>query len=276
MKSRSLVFASALLLLSFLAARPVNAQTQPTPPAPGSTTSGPGGSGTITVEKDIDLPVEQPAVSTEKPKPPAPPDPPPPSTTDQPPSIYGKDLQSENGTIFYVIDISGSMAWDHQPFAKPDGSTGNGCRLDRAKVELTKSVLSLPKTFKFNMLAFDCSVYFWQQSLVAADDANKNSAIGWINGLRPQGATGTGPAVVQALATGGSKLVVLLTDGGPNCGAGDGHGGHTCRQAHRTMIAAANSGHAVINVFGISASGDMKTFCMEVASDAGGSYIDVP
>jgi len=220
--------------------------------------------------------MEAPKVATPTPTPPTPPDPPTPVTNpQQPPTIYGKDLKSENGTVFYVIDISGSMGWDVGQYTTPDGKTATGCRLDRAKSELTKSVLSLPQNFKFNMLSYDCGTYPWMGSMVPADAGNKNAAVGWISQLQPQGATGTGPAGAAGLSDRQNKLMVLLTDGAPNCGAGDESGDQGCMDAHRAMIDQGNTQHAVINVFGIGATGDFKAFCMAVASDNAGSYTDV-
>ncbi|MEZ0228683.1 MAG: VWA domain-containing protein [Planctomycetota bacterium] len=237
-------------------------------PTTGGSPTGGAGANPPVIEKDIDLPVTAPELKV-PPTPPQPPEEPPVTPPGNPPTIYGQDLQSENGTIFYVIDISGSMYSSAGQYTTPDGSVATGSKMDRAKAELTKSVLSLPKNFKFNMLAFDCSVYPWKSSLQPADDPTKNQALAWISGLQPQGATGTGPAMAQALQEKGSKLFVLLTDGAPNCGA-SGNAGHLA------MINAANSSKATINTFGIGAYGIFKQFCIDIASQNGpGSYTDV-
>jgi hypothetical protein len=264
--TKSLSAALAAILLSGTMAF---AQTSGTP-AGGPTTGGaPAGGAPATkqIEKDIDLPVTQPELKV----PPAPPQPPenPPVQPPETPTIYGQDLQSENGTIFYVIDVSGSMASGTGQYTTPDGSTASGTKMDRAKSELTKSVLSLPKSFKFDMLAYDCSMYPWKGSLQPADDATKNAALAWIAQLRPLGATGTGPAMVMALQQKGCKLFVLLTDGAPNCGANSISG-------HLSMITSSNSQKATINTFGIGAYGIFKQFCIDIASQNGpGSYTDV-
>lgn len=218
----------------------------------------------------LDLPVDphQPIIT----KPPLPP-PPPPKPPEIPPSIYGKDLISENSTIFYVIDISGSMGWDMGQYTTPDGKTETGNRLDRAKAELIKSVISLPKNFKFNMLSYDCSVYPWLPELVIATDSNKQLALSWIRSLQPQGGTGSGPAVAVALNIKACKLYVLLTDGQPNCPWMEGE--PQCIPNHLKMIRENNSQKAIINVFGIGATGVCKQFCQDVASQSGGSYTDV-
>ncbi len=198
--------------------------------------------------------------------PPAPP-PPPIPTPANPPVIYGKDLRSQSGTIVYVLDLSGAMGW----------GGGAQTHLDQARDELEKSIDSLPVSFKFEVIAYDCSVYVWRNWLTDASAANKQAAIGWLSSLQPQGARGTGPAVAHALTKHvDNKLVVLITCGAPNCGAGSGWGSSADLAAHRAMISAANAQKAAINVFGMAATGEFKQFCFNVCNDSGGSYTDVP
>ena len=230
-------------------------------------------------DRDLDLPLEKPVYSPPgaAPTPPTPPTPPVPVDNPvPPPSIYGHDLKSENGTVIYVIDVSGSMGWDMGQYTTPDGKTASGCRMDRAKASLTSSVMSLPKNFKFNMISYDCSTDLWRSFMVLATNEAKTAAISWISQLRPLGATGTGPAVGSALNEFfENRLIVLLTDGAPNCGAGDESGGPSCIAAHRSMISGSNNRRVEIDVFGIGATGDFKQFCQDIASDNGGAYTDV-
>jgi hypothetical protein len=275
---RSNIMSTGLLSFALVLAGAGIASAQGTtgggPSTGGGTTGGPTtGGGTTGTTKgpntEEDLPIGKPDF---KGQPPKPPEDPPEQGDEKPPTIYGQEIKSENNTIFYVLDISGSMSLDTMQFSAPDGSTKSGNRLDRAKAELTKSVTSLPDNFKFNMLAYDCSIYPWQGAMQQADAAHKAAAVGWIYGQQPQGATGTGPACAAALKDANNKLVVLLTDGDPNCGAGDGWSDST--NLHRRMIKSANKG-AVVNVYGIGATGSFKAFCMNVASDNGGTYTDV-
>ena len=224
-------------------------------------------------DKDQDLPVDAPILKV----PPAPPKPPtPPPTTDEtPPTIYGKDMKSESGSIIYVLDVSYSMSWAAGDYTGLDGKSQSGARIDHARVQLIRSIRALPKNFKFNVIAFDCMVYVWCQDLQPADDTHKTQAEGWVNNLQPDSSTGTGPAVVQALLCRANKLIVLLTDGAPNCGAGDQTGDESCREAHLSQIRWANQQGATINVFGIGASGVFRDFCVSLASQNGGSYTDV-
>ena len=258
----------ALLVSATLA----SAQGTGTAPAPGGGTGttpggGTGTTGSTPAPTDLDLPLGKPVLST---PPPTPDDGDEDDPRDEPPPvIYGEEIESENDTIFYVLDISGSMDWDRQSYTDLDGSRQTGTRMERAKVELMRSITGLSRNFKFNIIAFDCGTRRWQSEMKEADDGNKAAAIGWVRGLRPTGATGTGPAGALALQDKNNMSVVILTDGAPNCGASGFEG-------HRRMINVANSQRATINVFGIAASGSYRSFCQNVASDGGGSYFDVP
>lgn len=235
----------------------------------GSTTGTPGSTPAPT---DLDLPLDKPAYTGDpndlNPPPVTPPDTPDPRD-EPPPTIYGEEITTEGDTIFYVIDISGSMDWDNRSYTDLDGRTRNGTRMERAKVELIRSIMALSRNFSFNIIAFDCGTRQWQRSMQEATDGNKQSASAWVRALQPTGATGTGPAAALALGARENKAVVLLTDGAPNCGANSMDG-------HRSMIRTANRQGATINVFGIAASGSYRSFCQNVAGDSGGSYFDVP
>lgn len=242
------------------------------------------------MEQDLDLPImppgfvrqvelpgmKKPPLSVDLPKPPTPPETPvmsPPRGDDPrdtpPPTFFGEEIPAENDTIFYVIDRSGSMGSGSGSFVSMDGSIMSGSKMDRSKAEIIRSITGLSQNFKFNMIAYDCYTTMWSSSLMPADDANKQAAIGWVNALTPRGATGTGPASALALGDKQNMSIVLLTDGAPNSGA-------TGFDGHRSMISSNNTQGAKITVFGIAATSDYRAFCQNVAMDSGGSYHDVP
>lgn len=225
----------------------------------------------------LDLPVEPgqpwpvpptppPVMVATPPKPEPPPLPPTPTAPlpQAPPTFYGKDLPSK-GNLVYVIDVSGSMEeWD---------GTGEP-RLVRAKRALLASLASLPRSFTTNLYAFDCAVTSCWAALQPADDAHRTEASAWVGALKPNGATGTGPAVVLALQDPGTKLLVLLTDGDPNCGAGTGQPGPATMEAHLRMIRGANHG-VEIDVFGVCAELACRDFCVRLAAQNGGTFTPV-
>lgn len=235
----------------------------------------------------LDLPVEPCDIEIKKPKPikvvspekPPPPKPPAPTTPlpppEVPPTFYGKDIQSETGSVIYVIDISGSMNILVEP-GKPL------TRMDRAKTELKLALRSLPQSFKFNILAYDCETrYFWSgggaENLCTPATSERVAQAGaWVDALTPGGATGTGPAVVWALMDAKNKLILLLTDGAPNCGAGRGWDNDPdTMAAHLSQVFWKNGGRVRIDVFGVSALGAFRSFCVSLASQNRGTYTDV-
>jgi len=235
----------------------------------GSMAPGSGSGAGYASPTDLDLPMERPAYVGEEPEPPVE-EPPLDDPSDEPPPVlYGEEIVSENDTLVYVIDSSGSMRRDRQSYTTADGQVETGSRMDRAKAEITRSIMGLAPNFRFNIVTYNCNTRVWQQALVPADDANKQAAVAWIESLNPNGGTATGPATALGLGNKDNMAVVLLTDGRPNCGA-NGHEGH--RQVVRTN----NTQGAVINVFGIAASGSYREFCQNVAADSGGKFVDVP
>jgi hypothetical protein len=172
-----------------------------------------------------------------------------------PPVFFGEEIESENGTLVYVLDVSGSM---------------RSRRLPRAKVEAERSIRGLPPSIRFNAVSYSCTVTRLWPTLRPASDGAKVEAIRWVRLLQAGGGTGTGPACALALSDRQVEALALLTDGAPGCGEID------AEAVHRRMISSANAQHATINVFGIEASGQWREFCQDVAADSGGNYTDVP
>jgi hypothetical protein len=206
-----------------------------------------------------DLPLSPPRQGLEDPE-----DPEDPGETDDP-TLYDEELPCETNSIFYVIDISGSMDWNTSSYVGLDGEPTSGSLLDRAKVELIRSIIALPEDFAFNILAYDCSARRWRLDMVDALPLNKTDATHWINLLRSGGGTGTGPAASLALQDKGNLTLVILSDGSPNCGA-SGIGGHAA------MILGANTQDATIHTFGIGAYGQFEAFLRSLAASTGGIY----
>ena len=204
---------------------------------------------------DLPMGVPQPAPAVEE--------------DDDGPTIYDEEIPTKSDSIIYALDVSGSMGWDSRSYTGLDGSTQYGTRMDRAKVELIKSIQALSREFEFNCLAFDCSIYRWSAQKQRAEPGPKAAAVAWVGQLQPMGATGTGPAVASALSDKTNFTVVLLSDGAPNCGASGAAG-------HLRMIQAANTQGAVIHTFGIACYGSFEQFMREIASTSGGRYIPVP
>lgn len=206
-----------------------------------------------------------------------------------PPVFYGEEIETENDTIFYVLDRSSSMIEISQPYTDVSGEIeSSGTRWSRAVSEASRSILGLPENFKFNVRIYDCGMVDWSKRLEEANKRNKKEAISWLRLQSPGGNTGTGPAVAEALKQNQDCLTfVLLTDGIPNCPyvyvhrvekiklLQKGKEIPTTEGAHRKMIRKENYQGATVNVFGIDARGSYRAFCQGVAADSGGTYVDV-
>jgi len=189
------------------------------------------------------------------------------------PTLYGQELDTESGTIYYVLDISCSMNYTSAKLKAVDldGKLKQLTRYERARVELIRSIRGLASSFRFGVLRYNCGSQRWRAGLHEASDSNKASSVAWLLSRRwPDGGTGTGPAVSVVLRDRELRYIVLLSDGAPNCGAIPKDPPH-----HRAMIRAANTQGAVISVFGVAAVGQWRRFCQGVASDSGGAYFDV-
>lgn len=239
----------------------------------------------------LDLPIPQPVLGQNKKFQTEPPPPLPPiinetsplddgddSRDTPPPVIFGEEIESENDTLIYVLDISGSMNNGYDPMIDYDGNETRGNKYFKAVSELIRSIRGLSENFQFNIVRYDCAIEVWQTGQFPPATSDwKAKAEAWVlsdtGGKRTPrkvpGGTATGPGTAVALGFKENDTVVLLTDGAPNCGASG-------LEGHRRLIMRENTQGATIDVFGIEAQAQFKTFCQQVASDSGGTYIDVP
>ncbi len=54
--------------------------------------------------------------------------------------LYDEEIPTRNDSRAYALDISGSMNWDSRSYKELGGQTTSGSRLERAKVELIRSI----------------------------------------------------------------------------------------------------------------------------------------
>ena len=250
LKIKKIIF---LLLALSLIALPSSAQTAPKKP----TRSKPA-----PARDDIDMPVggprsaEQMADVMEV-------------EEDEAPKLYDEDLPVEELSIIYVVDISGSMWCSCPDWTGLDGNIESGNRLDRAKVEIIRSISALTENYTFNIIAYHCAMRQWRPNRDDATPPNKADASAWVMALHPGGGTGTGPAAALALADKDNYTVALLSDGWPGCGAGGG------MSAHLQMILLADTQGAQVHTFGINTYGGAEQFLRDIATNTGGNYFSV-
>lgn len=247
------------------------------------------------VDDGLDLPIPppvyQPAAQGPTQTPPPLPAPTYPDPVEEPRDVplstfYGEEIVSGSQTVTFVIDISGSMLEPSEPWVTEDGVSG-GSKIERAKYELSRCIKSLPESFKFNIFWYRCEFDRWQESLVPANDENKAAACNWVANLVCIVNMGTNTSgvmdwAIRSYPNTPDKLIVLLTDGNPNCGTeyrrfplANPEDPNLQRQ-HIKEVNFSFAPPARINVFGIAASGSFADFCRGVAEDASGSVIFVP
>lgn len=113
-------------------------------------------------------------------------------------SYYGLTISAQR--VLFVLDTSGSM---------------EGARLEAAKRELTQAINALPEQTSFSIVVFNSVLAVWQQQLVEANAAMKESATRFVNAQPPRGGTGTLGALTASLVF-DVEALYLLTDGMPN------------------------------------------------------------
>tara|TARA_Y100000590_G_scaffold419755_1_gene521775 strand:- start:7420 stop:8178 length:759 start_codon:yes stop_codon:yes gene_type:complete len=245
------------LLLLFLAASllalPTHAQTSPNKANSNASPTPPN---------DIDLPVGEPRSPEEMADVIDP-------EEDDPPKLYDEDLPTEELSIIYVIDVSGSMWHSCPPYTGLDGTSTTGNRLDRAKVEVIRSISALTENYTFNIISYHCALTQWRPQRAKAVEPNKSDAYGWVMLLRPGGGTGTGPAAALALSDKENYTVALLSDGWPGCGIPGAMSGHL------QMILLSNTQGAQVHTFGINTYGAAEQFLRDIATNTGGVYYPV-
>jgi hypothetical protein len=187
---------------------------------------------------------------------------------EEPPKLYDEDLPMEELSIIYVVDISGSMWCSCPDWTGLDGNVESGNRLDRAKVELVRSISALTENYTFNIIAYHCAMRQWRPTRDKATPPNKADASAWVMALHPGGGTGTGPAAALALADKDNYTVALLSDGWPGCMGGG-------MAAHLQMILASDTQGAQVHTFGINTYGSAEQFLRDVATNTGGTYFPV-
>ena len=122
--------------------------------------------------------------------------------------FYGEDFEGDG--VVFVVDRSGSMQ--------------DSGELDVAKREVARNIAQLSPRVEFAVVFFDANLLKWPSSggPVAAEAAQKTSAIGWVTGIPGGG----GSCVQQGMAAGVDfankttaerPVILYVGDGGGTC-----------------------------------------------------------
>jgi len=120
-------------------------------------------------------------------------------------SFYGIPVRSSR--IIFVLDRSGSMNMHDTT----DGRT----RLDRAKIELLRTVDGLPLGTQANIVFFGTGAEEWRHGLVPLSRTNRRAVKGFLKGIDATGGTDLYEALALALSDRNVEAVYLLSDGSP-------------------------------------------------------------
>ena len=191
----------------------------------------------------------------------------------EPPPFFGEDGNAgEKMKIVWNLDRSGSMAWAGGTFVGPDGTPTTGSKWDRAKAETIIALSQLTPEWEFGIVTYACNRSLFEQSLVEATPDNIARATAWLEGQRPFGGTGIGPAQKEAFELLSRSTVEgpgtgwLLSDGCANCGARD-------DAAHLAVALSGNHDGHVLNTIGIG--GACPWLLQKLAEATGGTYTHV-
>ncbi len=169
---------------------------------------------------------------------------------------YGIDIHAKR--MMFIIDHSGSMN---------EVVAGNS-RLDRAKMELIRTINELPEEAEFAITFYSDNVRPWQSELAQATEINKKQAVESIRKLVPGGMTNTYGALRRSMLFDSQlEAVFLLTDGRPTCGDIVAPQAIIQDIVHRNRFR-----HLKVNTIGIAVDGPMQQFLQTLAENTAGEF----
>lgn len=126
------------------------------------------------------------------------------------PAFVDKSDELVKKNITFIIDVSGSMA---------------GEKLDKAKAALIYCISNLNSTDKFEIVKFSTFANSLFGKQVIANKKNTETALNFINNLKPVGGTNVQDAFSKAFASNTSQIgletIIFITDGKPTIGETD-------------------------------------------------------
>ncbi len=127
--------------------------------------------------------------------------------------FFGTEIFSRN--VLFVIDVSGSMIKYDEGDYRGRKVEEERRRMRRAKIQLSRAVKMLPRSARFNIIAFSDKVVPWQRALKKASGRSVASALRFVNEFLAHGATHTDEAMAMAFSDHNVDTIVLLSDGAP-------------------------------------------------------------
>ncbi|MCZ6692094.1 MAG: IPT/TIG domain-containing protein [Planctomycetota bacterium] len=192
--------------------------------------------------------------------------------------LFGRQLTSPSDSVIFIVDRSGSMGpgFPLVSFENRFGQWVTQTRLALVQDRLIFSVSELPNNFRFDIITYSSTFpplcvanSLWQPAPVPATQANKDSAIAWINTWFAQGGTATTFAVEAAFQIDPTnQTICLITDGEWNCPSRgvESDADQLCRMFN------ANLQNAEMHTFGIELGANFEDLLRDMAGITGGTY----
>lgn len=126
--------------------------------------------------------------------------------------MFGKEIDPNDNTILFVLDVSGSMK-ESCGVSGPDAGLS---KLEYARKELARVIRNLPSETKFNIIAFSSDVRQWSKTFAPAKPGNQKDAVRFLDSLVPSGETYMTKAFETAFESGGPEAIYFISDGKPH------------------------------------------------------------
>ncbi len=170
-------------------------------------------------------------------------------------SLFG--LSAGGGTFVYVLDVSGSMM----------EKIGGVSRLDYAKREIARSLVTLPPEAQFSIVLFADRAEVFSNDLMPAAEQIKNEAIRFMEKSRHlKGSTDMLQGISQALGF-RPDVIFLITDGLDGTP-------ETLFYSQLDYMESKAGGRTRIYPVGIQLDGEQSRLLRGIADRTGGSYRD--
>ena len=133
----------------------------------------------------------------------------------KPIEFFGQALYSNN--LIFVIDVSSSMLkYDLRDDYRGTNPERDLQRLYLAQKQLIATLRKLPKSARFNIVAYSDVPVPWKRSLQKVGSSSISSAATFVASLRASGFTHTDEALALAFTDPDVDTIVLLSDGNPS------------------------------------------------------------
>ena len=134
------------------------------------------------------------------------------ATVSRGPSYYGSEVVSKR--VVFIVDISGSMSAQ----MKAESGAARQTRLQVCQQELRKVIGGLDRKTFFNIIAFETRFRPWAKRITKATADAKQSALAFVNALKPTGGTNIFDPLESGLLDPDVDTIYLLSDGSPGSG----------------------------------------------------------